>query len=90
MKYTNDSVEHSYKSKASTQIVLPKGEFKYNVQMYEKELNTKCHDINLDLNKDDINLDELKLNEFKHILDDYLLKLNEKINFLEINYLNNK
>ncbi len=63
--------------------------YKQNLE-FEKELNTKCHDINLDLNKDDINLDELKLNEFKLILDDYLLKLNEKINFLEMNYLNNK
>jgi hypothetical protein len=63
--------------------------YKQNLE-FEKELNTKCHDINLNLNKDDINLDEIKLNEFKLVLDNYLLKLNEKINFLEMNYLNNK
>jgi len=38
LKYTNDSVEHNYKSKGSTQIVLPKEEFNYNIQMLEREI----------------------------------------------------
>jgi hypothetical protein len=64
--------------------------YKKNLE-FEKELNLKCKEINSSLNKDEINMDEAKLNEFKVDLEsNYLNNLNEKINFLEMNYLNNK
>ncbi len=57
LKYTNDSVEHSYKSKISNPIVLPKEEMKYHIQIHEKEtkdpnefrktlVNNQIHTIN--------------------------------------------